>query len=202
MFVFFRVALFALVIALASVAVLAQGSDPLSSKRQKFDHKLKITSQYNQPPDTTFVRLYLKQPNSLARLSGGGGFSADTTFGDDVAISISFSHTGKQLSRPVDEAMIWVVYTGGPRSAVTSELKAMVDGREVMLDREVYASASPDRRQRNRVSSLSLAVTRDHLTQMANASEVALVMPSGERITLTREQRNALADFASRMSPR
>lgn len=202
MFRFSRVASVALFVALSFVAVLAQGNDPLSSKPHKFDHKLKITTQYNEPSDATAVRLQLKQPNSLARLAGGGGFSADPRFGDDVAIAVFFSHPGRQPSRPVDEATMWVVYTGGPRTSVTSELRAMVDGRELMLGQEVHAEASPDRRQGNRVGSLSLPVTRDHLMQIANASEAVLVLPSGERITLTRGQLNALADFSSRMAPR
>ena len=191
---------FALLVALSSVAVSAQGYDPTPPQRQKFDHKLKITSRYDKTSDTTVVQFFLKQPNSLARLAGGGT-SAGPGFGEDVAISASFSHPGRQPARPVDEAVIWVVYTGGPRTAVTSELNAIADGREVALGRRLHAQDSPDRRDGTKVSSLSLPVTRAQLTQLTSASKVVLALPSGERITLTREQRNALADFTSRMSP-
>lgn len=190
----------ALFVALSSAAVLAQSNTPQSPARQKFDHKLKITSRYNQSHDTTVVQFFLKQPNSLARLAGGGT-SAPQLFGEDIGISVSFAHHGRALSRPVDEADIWVAYTGGARTAVTSELSAIVDGQEVVLGRQVHAQASPNRRQGISVHSFSLSVTRDHLTEMANGSKVVLVLPSSERITLTREQHNALADFTSRMSP-
>jgi len=202
MFRFPRVVSFALFVALSSVAILAQSNNPPSSKRQKFDHKLKLTTRYNRSSDTTGVQFFLKQPNSLARLASGGT-SAGPTFGEDVGISVSFSHPGKLLAQPVDEALIWVAYTGGPRTAVTSELSAMVDGREVVLGRQVHAQASPDRRQGTQVNvnSFTLPVTRDQLTQLANASKVVLVLPSSERLTLTREQLNALADFTSRMVP-
>jgi hypothetical protein len=45
------------------------------------------------------------------------------------------------------------------------------------------------------------AKTREQLTQLANGSSVALMLPSGERIKLGREQLDALAGFTSRMSP-
>lgn len=199
MFRFARIVSFALLVAFSSLVILAQGNNPQSSQR-KFNHKLKITTRYNQSSDTTAVQFFLKQPNSLARLAGGGTY-ADRTFGEDVGISVSFAYPGKSLSRPVDEALIWMAYTGGPRSAVTSELSAMVDGREVVLGRQVHAQTNPNRRDGTKVGSLSLSVTRDQLTQLANASKVVLALPSGERITLTREQINALADFTSRMSP-
>lgn len=185
---------------MSSAAVLAQSNTPQSPARQKFDHKLKITSRYNQSHDTTVVQFFLKQPNSLARLAGGGN-SAPQLFGEDVGISLSFAHSGRALSQTVDRAEIWVAYTGGARTAVTSELSAIMDGREVVLGRQVHAHASPNRRQGISLHSFSLSITRDHLTQMANGSKVVLVLPSSERITLTREQHNALADFTSRMSP-
>jgi hypothetical protein len=75
----------------------------------------------------------------------------------------------------------------------------------VVLSRQVQAnlgaSPNPGRQKGERVRSLSFSVMRDRLAELANASEAVLLLPSGERITLTREQRNALADFIGRMSP-
>jgi hypothetical protein len=202
MFRFLRIASFALFVSLSSLAMFAQSSSPVSSNRQNFDHKLKITTRYSKANDTTAVQFFLKQPNSLARLARGETYARlDPAFGDDVAISIFFSHPGRHPSRPVEEATLWVAYTGGPRSALTSELSATVDGREVQLSRQVSVHASPHRRKGYKVSSLTLSVRRDQLAQLASASKVVLALPSGERITLTREQLNALADFTSRMSP-
>lgn len=199
MFRFQRMVLLAILVALSSVVLLAQSNNSPSSKQQKFDHKLKIVNRYHQPSDTTVVQFFLKQPNTLARLAGGGT-SAGPTFGEDVGISVSFSHPGRQPSQPVNEATIWVAYTAGPRTALTSEVRAVVDGSELMLSRQVDAPVSSDRRSGTGVSSFSFSVTRDQLTQLANGSEVVLVLPSGDRITFTGQQRNALADFTSRMS--
>jgi hypothetical protein len=200
MFCFERTVSLAIFVALSSVAILAQSNVPPSSKQQKRDHKLKIVNKYHQASDTTVVQFFLKQPNSLARLAGGGT-SAGPTFGEDVGISASFSHPGKQVLQPVNEALIWVAYTGGPRTALTSEVRAIIDGRDLVLSRQVEAPVSPDRRNGTRLSSFSFSVSRDQLAQLANGSEVVLALPSGERITVTRQQRNALADFTRRMSP-
>lgn len=191
---------FAFFVALSSMVGLAQSSQS-SSTQQKLNHKLKITTNYNKSSDTTAVRFLLKQPNRLATLATGSNFGgADPAFGEDVAISAFFSHPGRQISQAVDEATIWVAYTGGPRTAVTSKLSAMVDGREIVLNRQVETAPRPDRQGAN-VRSLFLSVGRDQLIQMANGSEVVLVLPSGERIALTRQQLNAMVDFTNRMHP-
>jgi hypothetical protein len=202
MFRFARILTSALFVALSSVAILAQSNAAASSTRQKFDHKQKITTRYNKSADATAVRLLLKEPNRLATLAAGGTYpNVNSEFGEDVAISVFFSHPGKQILQPVEEANIWVVYTGGARTAVRSMLSAVVDGRQVMLSRDLFAPVNPNLRNGARVNSLSLSVTRDQLTQLANGSEVVLELPSGERLTLTRQQRNALSDLTSRMSP-
>ncbi|HEU4477386.1 MAG TPA: hypothetical protein VFR80_02640 [Pyrinomonadaceae bacterium] len=186
-----------LLIACSPLVLSAQ--DNSTPQRQQFDHKLKITSRYNQPSDTTVVQFFLKQPNSLDRLAGGTQL-ARTAFGEDVGISFSFSHSGKQPAQPVEAADLWIAYTGGARTAITSEMKAMADGQEIVLGRQVQSQEKPSR-EGIKVSSFSLSVTRSQLLQLANAAKVVLVLPSGERVTLTRQQRNALADFVSRMSP-
>lgn len=202
MFGFPRILTFAVFVALSSVAILAQSNAQAPTARQRFDHKQKITSRYNKSADATAVRLLLKEPNRLATLAAGGTYTnVNSEFGEDVAISVFFSHPGRQISQPVEEANMWLVYTGGARTAVRNALNATVDGRQVMLSREVFAPVNPNLRNGARVSSLSLSITRDQLTQLANGSEVVLELPSGERITLTRQQRNALSDFTSRMSP-
>ena len=187
----------ALLIAFSPLMLFAQ--DNSTPQRQQFDHKLKITTRYNQPSDTTVVQFFLKQPNSLDRLAGGTPL-ARTAFGEDVGISLSFSHPGKQPAQPVAEADLWIAYTGGARTALTSELKATADGQEIVLGRQVQSHDRPSR-EGIKVGSFSLSVTRSQLLQLANAAKVVLVLPSNERVTLTRQQRNALADFASRMSP-
>lgn len=189
----------ALLIAFSPMVLSAQQQNP-TPQRPQFDHKLKITSRYNQPSDTTVVQFFLKQPNSLDRLAGGTPL-ARTAFGEDVGISLSFSHSGKQPAQPVAEADLWIAYTGGARTALRSELKATADGQEIVLGRQVQPHASPNRREGIKISSFSLSVTRSQLLQLASAAKVVLTLPSGELITLTRQQRNALADFASRMSP-
>ena len=187
----------ALLIAFSPVVLFAQENS--TSQRQQFDHKLKITTSYNQPSDTTVVQFFLKQPNSLDRLAGGTPL-ARTAFGEDVGISLSFSYSGKQPAQPVEAADLWIAYTGGARTAITSEMKAMADGQEIVLGRQVQSHDRPSR-EGIKVSSFSLSVTRSQLLQLANAGKVVLVLPSDERVTLTRQQRNALADFVSRMSP-
>lgn len=196
MFRFTRVVSFAFLVAASLVAASAQSKDPQASAPQKFKHKLKIVSKYNTSSDTTAISFFLKQPNNLAKLAGS---PASTGFGEDVGIAVSFSHRGKQLAQPVDEALMWIAYTEQPRAAVTSELRALVDRQELVLSREV--GANPNRAKDNRVASLTLTVPRARLTQLANASRVELRLPSGEHIKLSREQLSALADFASRMSP-
>lgn len=188
----------ALLIVLSPIVLSAQEKNP-TPQRQQFDHKLKITSRYNQPSDTTVVQFFLKQPNSLDRLAGGTPL-ARTAFGEDVGISLSFSHFGKQPAQPVEEADLWIAYTGGARSAIRSELKATADGQEIVLGRQVHPYERPSR-EGIKVSSFSLSVTRSQLLQLGSAAKVVLALPSGELITLTRQQRKALADFASRMSP-
>lgn len=188
----------ALLIAFSPMVLSAQENS--TPQRQQFDHKLKITSRYNQPSDTTVVQFFLKQPNSLDRLAGGTRLTR-TAFGEDVGISLSFSHSGKQPAQPVEEADLWIAYTGGARTAITSEMKAMADGQEIVLGRQVQTHDSPNRREGIKVGSFSLSVTRSQLLQLASAARVVLSLPSGELVTLTRQQRNALADFVSRMSP-
>lgn len=200
MFRFQRITALALLASLWSMTLFAQSSAAPSSKQRKFAHKLKITSKYNKATDTSGVQFFLKQPNSLARLAGGGT-SAGAAFGEDVGISLFFSHPGRQVSAPVEEAVLWVAYTGGPRTAVTDQLSAIVDGREVVLSRQVDPQESPGRGKANQVASISLTVTRNQLSQLANASKVVLVLSSSEQIILDQEQLNALADFISRMSP-
>lgn len=187
----------ALLIACSPLVLSAQ--DNSTPQRQKFDHNLKITSRYNQPSDTTVVQFFLKQPNSLDRLAGATPLTR-TAFGEDVGISLSFSYSGKQPAQPVKAADLWIAYTGGARTAITSEMKAMADGQEIVLGRQVQSHDRPSR-EGIKVSSFSLSVTRSQLLQLANAGKVVLVLPSDERVTLTRQQRNALADFVSRMSP-
>lgn len=194
---FQRNVLSALLVAFSPLVLSAQ--DNSTPQRQKFDHNLKITSRYNQPSDTTVVQFFLKQPNSLDRLAGGTPLTR-TAFGEDVGISLSFSYSGKQPAQPVAAADLWIAYTGGARTAITSEMKAMADGQEIVLGRQVQSHDRPSR-DGIKVSSFSLSVTRSQLLQLANAGKVVLVLPSDERVTLTRQQRNALADFASRMSP-
>jgi hypothetical protein len=63
------------------------------------------------------------------------GSTAVAEFGEDVGIAVSFSYSGRQLARPVDEALMWIAYTEWPRAAVTSELSALVDGQELILSR-------------------------------------------------------------------
>ena len=190
--------LWALLIAFSPLVLSAQEKNS-TPQRQQFDHKLKITTRYNQPSDTTVVQFFLKQPNSLDRLAGGTPL-ARTAFGEDVGISLSFSHSGKQPAQPVEEADLWIAYTGGARTAIRSEMKAMADRQEIVLGRQVQAYDRPSR-EGIKVSSFSLSVTRSQLLQLASAAKVVLELPSGELVTLTRQQRNALADFASRMSP-
>ena len=189
----------ALLIAFSPMMLSAQEKTS-APQRQQFDHKLKITSRYNQPSDTTVVQFFLKQPNSLDRLAGGTTL-VRTAFGEDVGISLSFSHSGKQPAQPVEEANLWIAYTGGARTAITSEMKAMVDGQEMVLGRQIAPRDSPNRREGIKASSFSLSVTRSQLLQLASAAKVVLVLPSDERVTLSRQQLNALADFTSRMSP-
>ena len=187
----------ALLIAFSPMVLSAQENS--TPQRQQFDHKLKITSRYNQPSDTTVVQFFLKQPNSLDRLAGGTRL-ARTAFGEDVGISLSFLHSGKRPAQAVEEADLWIAYTGGARTALTSELKATADGQELVLGRQVESHARPSR-EGIKVGSFSLSVTRSQLLQLASAAKVVLILPSDERVTLTRQQRNALADFVSRMSP-
>jgi hypothetical protein len=196
MFRFARIATFAVSIATSLVAVSAQSNDSLASTRQKFKHKLKIVSKYNTSSATTAISFFLKQPDGLTRLAGS---PAVMEFGEDVGIAVSFSHPGRQLAQTVDEALMWIAYTQRPRAAVKSQLSAQVDGQEVVLSREVGSHLN--RVKDNRVGSLTLSVSRARLTQLANASKVELLLPSGERIKLSREQLSALADFTSRMSP-
>ena len=196
MFRFMRIVSFGLCAAMSLVAVSAQSNAPLASTRQKFKHNLKIVSKYNTSSDTTAISFFLKQPDGLARLAGS---HASTEFGEDVGIAVSFSHPGKQLAQPVDEASMWIVYTQRPRAAVTSQLSALVDGQELVLSREVASNSN--RPMDNRVGSLTLSVARTRLAQLANASRVELLLPSGEHIKLSREQLSALADFTSRMAP-
>ncbi|HYP01034.1 MAG TPA: hypothetical protein VER76_12650 [Pyrinomonadaceae bacterium] len=197
MFHFTRAASLALCVTTLSLVAFAQSNDPLSSTQQKFKHKLKIVSKYNASSDTTAISFFLKQPNGLARLAGSP--VAGTEFGEDVGIAVSFSYPGRQLAHAVDEASLWIAYTGQPRAAVTGQLSALVDGQKLVLSRQV--EASPTRVKDNRAGSLTLSVARARLTQLANASRVELVLPSGEHIKLSREQLIALADFTSRMSP-
>ena len=130
----------AVLIAFSPMMLFAQENS--TPQRQQFDHKLKITTRYNQPSDTTVVQFFLKQPNSLDRLAGGTPL-ARTAFGEDVGISLSFSHSGKQPAQPVEEADLWIAYTGGARTAITSEMKATIDGQEIVLGRQVRHMIGP-----------------------------------------------------------
>ncbi len=189
----------AVLVALSSLVASAQGGADAQA-RKKFDHKQKITSRYDAKSDTTIVSFFLKQPNGLARLAGGGP-SAGAAFGEDVGIAVSFSHPGKSPASPVETAEMWVAYTGGGRTGVGGELRASVDGHELILSPRVSTAASGLRGGEQKVRSVSLRVARGQLARVAGGAKAVLILPSGERITLGREQLNALADFTSRMAP-
>jgi hypothetical protein len=199
----------AVVLAALSLTVASAQSgaspQPPARARRKFEHKLKIDISYHKSTDTTNLTLLLKEPDRLARLSRGGGdfpnLGTRAAFGEDVTIFAQFSHPGKSLARPVEEAKLWIIYTGGATLAVTSELRALVDGREVLLSRQVEANLNRRSDGSTAVASLTLPLTRAQIAQLAGASEVTLMLPSGEYIKLGREQLNALTDFEGRMTP-
>lgn len=199
-------ALAAIFAALSLTVASAQSnvpSPPSAQARRKFEHKLKIESSYQKASDTTNFTLLLKEPDSLARLARGGShpnLKTRAAFGEDVAIFAYFSHPGRSLARPVEEARLWIVFTGGRRPRVTSEVRALVDGQEVFLNRKVEANLDRRSDGSTGVASLTLPLTRTQIAQLATAAKVTLLLPSGEHIKLSPEQLNALTDFESRMT--
>lgn len=193
-----RFAPFALFVALSSAAAWAQTDATQPTPPKKFKHKQQINSQYDANKDITIVSFTLKQGNAFARMTGGR--APAPAFGEDVRIDLFFAHPGQRLAAPVETAQVWVYYTGEARTRGEYRFRAVLDGREVLLSENVV-TAQGGVRDGQKVRSLSTDVTRLQLEQITSAAKAALILPTGEKITLNNEQRNALADFASRMSP-
>lgn len=193
-----RLASLALFVTMLSSPVASAQSDAPRQPQKKFDHKQEIESNYDAEKDTTIVRLSLKKAHTFTLMRNNRA-PAPAALADDVQIDLFFSHPGREPAA-VETAYVSVYYSGEARARIEDRFRAVLDGREVLLSETVMA-AQGGVRDGQKVRSLVTSVTRVDLVLIAAAEKAALILPSGEKIKLSAEQRNALADLASRMLP-